>query len=200
MKLGMPKLPDPSSMSRRERLMAMGSALVVVAVILDRAVMGPWWQHTRRVREDIHRLELSITTHDRLLSRKDQIDAKGKLYEDYIGTERPGVLDMASLIREIESVGKDSGITLGEVKPLEGAELGQAFIVEVQYQGSMEQWMQFLYLLQTSKSLLTIERASAQKQENSPDQLEGAVRISSQARRVVVPHARFDGPEQSAAG
>ncbi len=191
MKLAL-KLPDLSSLSRRERLMAVGSALVLMTVVIDRAVMGPWWQHTRHVRDDIHRLERAITTHDRLLSRKDQIEAKGKLYQDYIGTEQVGVLDMGSLIREIESIGKDSGITMGEVKPLEGAEVGQALVVEVQYQGSMEQWMQFLYLLQTSKSLLTIERTSAQRQENSPDQLEGAVRVSSQARHVPAPRASLD--------
>ena len=188
------KLPDPSAMSRRERLMVVGSVLVVLAVVIDRGVMGPWWDHTRKVAREIRGLERTIQAHERLLSRRPQIEGKAKVYHDYLNVENPGVVEMGGLIREVEKLGQESGISLGEVKPQPGesGDVYERLVIDVAYQGSIEQWMQFVYFLQTSKSLFTIERADLQRLDKSPNQLQGTVRVSSLARRQSALEAQID--------
>ncbi len=63
------KLPDFSKMSRRERLLSIGGVLVMTILLLDRAVLGPVWHQTHRIRSEIQELEHTITTHHSLYRR-----------------------------------------------------------------------------------------------------------------------------------
>ena len=88
---------------------------------------------------------------------------------------------MAALLREIESLGKDSGVSLSEVKPLFGTpdEANYEHALEIRYEGTLQQWVRFIHLLETSKSLFEIERATLALKEEGSDQLEGSLRLGN---------------------
>ena len=177
-------LPTFSSLSRRERLLAFGGALVMCVVVLDRLVLGPWWRHTHHVRQEIARLEKTIRRERQLLERKPQILAEAEAYREHLQADgAAGASDMASLLREIETLGTQSGISLGEVKPAEGAanDVYQEYAVDVQYQGSLDQWLRFVYLLQTSKTLFILERAAVSLTEEGSDLLQGSLRVTGKS-------------------
>ncbi|MBI2495766.1 MAG: hypothetical protein HYW10_04290 [Candidatus Omnitrophica bacterium] len=178
-------LPNLSTLSRRERLLAVGGGFLLAVVLLDRLVLGPWWRHTRHVRQEIHRLEEAIRGYQQLLSRKPLIQAEAETYREQMDVIQAGTLSVVSVLREVEALGAESGITLGEVKPLSetAGDQGQTFALEVRYQGSLQQWMHFLYLLQTSQALLAIERAVVARTEEGVDVLEGSLRLTSRALR-----------------
>ena len=48
MKLALPKLPQ---LKPRERLLATGSGVVLLMVLLDRLVLNPWLRHAQTVRQ-----------------------------------------------------------------------------------------------------------------------------------------------------
>ena len=172
---------DLSRMSRRERLLAVGGGLIVSLLVMDRLVLGPWWRHMHHVREDIQRLERSITKYQELMVRQPHLAAEAEGYRQYLPDETAAEPDLASILRDIEALGNQSGLVLGEVKPVPGEDNGayQTYAVEVQYRGSMEQWVQFLYLIESSKALLDIERATvAVKEEQDIKTLEGSVRLT----------------------
>lgn len=185
MKLTVPKLPDLASLSRRERLLAAGTAVAIAFVMLDRAVLGPWWQHGKRVRQEVRSLEEALRARRQLLDRKPQIVGELEAYRDYLRPDPSRGSDMASLLREIETLGAKSGILLGEVKPSAGAgtEDYQEYGLDVQYQGSLQQWIHFIYLLEASRWLFDIERATITRQTEGVDLVEGSIRLTSRVLR-----------------
>lgn len=187
------KLPvSLPALSRRERLLAIGSALVIVVVGMDRLVLGPWLRHMQTTRLDIQRLERLIRSDRELLRRKPQILGQAEAYREYLQPEgQPAELDMASLLREVETLGSRSGVALGAVKPLqvkaeEAAETAQGapeslppLAIEVDCKGSLDEWVHFVYLLETSRSLFDIERATVARIEEGSSQVEGSLRLTT---------------------
>jgi hypothetical protein len=88
---------------------------------------------------------------------------------------------MASLLREVETLGSRSGVALGQVKPLEGTAEGATgtFAIDVTCKGSLPEWVHFVYLLQGSRSLFEIERATVERMEEGSNQMKGSMRLTS---------------------
>ena len=189
----LPAVPSLSSLSRRERLLVMAGALVLSVVALDRGVLGPWLRHTRTIRQEVQRLEAMIRSDRELSRRKPLILGQAQAYQDYLSLAQSPEPDMASLLREIETLGSRSGVSLGQVKPLEGTAEGssQGFAIEVDYKGSLQEWVHFVYLLQSSRSLFEIERATVARMEEGSGQVQGSLRLTSQVnpsgKSIVVP-------------
>ncbi len=185
--LKLPTLPNPSTWSKRERLMAACGVLAVMVVAMDRLVISPWWSHTQPLRKEIAKMETAIRTQQQLISRRPVIMAEavgyGEAFRDPTGTPP----DMAGLLRELESLGTQSGLQLGEVKPLAASGEGSGVALDVQYTGPFQAWVHFVYLLQTSPSLLEIDRAVVAMDDLETSMLKGSVRLTSYAVRAATP-------------
>lgn len=175
-------VPSLSSLSRRERLLAMAGALILSVMALDRGVLGPWLRHTRTIHQEIQRLEAMIRNDRELSRRKPKILEQAQTYQEYLSLTPSPEPDMASLLREIETLGGRSGVSLGRVKPLEETTEGlpQSFAIEVEYKGSLQEWVHFVYLLQTSRSLFEVERATVARMQEGSSQVQGSLRLTSQ--------------------
>ncbi len=174
----LPAIPKFSALSTRERLLTAGVVFVMCVLLLDRVVLGPWWRHIHDVNQEIHRLTKSIRTYEQLLERKPQLLAEVEAYSAYLRQLEAGQGDVAALLREIETIGKESGISLGEVKPVTGSsESLQEYFFEIHFNGSLKQWIHFVYLLQTSKTLFQIDRAALGAAEGNPGMLDGSLRV-----------------------
>lgn len=177
--------PQFSKLSRRERFVAIGSLVVFLVMVLDRLVIGPWTEHSRTVHGEIHKLQSAIQQYHKLLERKPQVLEEVAAHREDLDQTRMEALDMALLLREIEDLRNQSGVSLKEVKPLEGMsdEFHNIFTLEVKCAGGLEQWIHFLYLLQTSKILWGIERATIASSAEDVALLEGSVRLTSKVLR-----------------
>ena len=182
----LPKLPDPSKFSGRERLLAAGVAFVFCVLMMDRVVLGPWWGHRNEVRQEILRLENSLRVGQRLLERKPQIMEQMQAYSSYLTEAGGEQKDMAALLREIETLGKESGLALSEVKPITSQAEGapQEHVFDVSYTGSLQQWIHFVYLLQSSKTIFQIDRATLGLKEAGSELLSGSLRLTRRAMAV----------------
>ncbi len=180
MKLPAIKLPN---LGPRERLFAFGGAMALALLVLDRLVLGPWMLHMRHVQTDISRLEKAIDTERRLLSRRDAVMLEVSAYQDLLRLAGPKENELAQLLREIETLGGDSGINLGDVKPIATDDQGlyQVRAFEVQCEGTLPDIVRFLYLLQTSKSLYLVDQAMLELKDQGTSRLKGVVRVSSLA-------------------
>ena len=188
MKLTLPKLPQ---LKPRERLLATGSAVFVLMVLLDRLVLNPWLRHAQSIRQETQRMEQSLKHYGRLLSRKEYVLAQRDRYQRYLKSPLPDELQMAGLLKEIESLAERSRVELGEVKPLapEGQETTRRYSLDVQFECTLEEWADFIIEIEASPSLLQIVRATLAKQEDVPDRLKGSLRVASPALRAT----RADG-------
>ena len=177
----LPALPNFSTLSRRERMLAAGAVFAVSGAVLYVVVLGPWVAHTQKVHKEIARLEGELRQQQRLLNRKTQLDAEAASAGDAYHTLESGTMDMAEALRQLEALGTESGINLGDVKPIEkgGAAGEEGSTVDVRCHGSLKAWLHFLYLIQTSPSLFKIERATVALKDPDTGLLEGSLRLTS---------------------
>ena len=182
----MVKLPKLPTLRPRERLLAVGSGLVLLAVILDRLVLNPWLHHAQTVRQETQRMERELKHHRQLWARKDQVDAQLLAYQRYLRVPIADELQMAMLLKEIESIAADTHVILGEVKPLppESDEFTKRYALEIQFECTLEEWVDFVTRVETSPSLYQVLRATMAVREETPDRLAASLRVASKAVRV----------------
>jgi Tfp pilus assembly protein PilO len=183
----LPVMAKWSALSRRERLMAMAGLLVISLVLIDRAVLAPWWRYTQRINEEIHKLDHEIASRARLLSRSQEIRRKVEAFQPLLRAAKPHDVEMGELVREVETLAAASGVLLGPVapQPADTAEGPyQEMTLDVQYQGTVEQAVRFIYLIEASKSLFRVERATLALEKRDSELLKGSVRLTSAAVRA----------------
>jgi hypothetical protein len=191
MKVTLPKLPQ---LKPRERLLATGSGVILLMVVLDRLVLNPWLHHAQTVRREIHRMEQSLNHYGRLLSRKEYVLAQRERYQRYLRSPLPDELQMAALLKEVEGLAERSRIQLGEIKPLppEGDDATRRYLLDVQFECTLEEWVDFLIEMEGSPSLFQVARATLAVQEEMPDRLKGSLRVMSTALRPKPPEERAE--------
>ena len=183
MGMKVPKLPQ---LRPRERLLAIGCGLVLFAVILDRLVLSPWLRHAQTIRRETQRMQRELKHHRQLLAREAQVDAQLLAYQRYLRAPIPDELQMAMLLKEIEGIAAETHVTLGEVKPLppESDEFTKRYALDIQFECTLEEWVDFVTRVETSPSLYQVLRATMAVREETPDRLAASLRVASKAVRA----------------
>jgi hypothetical protein len=178
----MVKLPRLAELKPRERLLAVLSGVILLMVALDRLVLSPWWRHAQAIRAEIQAMEEALQTHARLMSRGPKVFAELERYRRYFRPPIADDLQMAALLGEIEEIAEASRLLLSEVKPLATeatGDLTRCHALDVRFQCTMEECMDFLFRIETSASLLEIARASLVVNAETPDRLQGSLRVAT---------------------
>ena len=175
--------PKLLQLKPRERLLALGSGVVLSMLLLDRLVLNPWLRHAQTVRAETRRLEGTLQTHYRLMEREEPVLADLARHQRYLQPAVADDLEMAAMLKELDELARQSHILVGEIKPLttETVESAKRYALEVRFQCTMEQWLQFVHAIERSPSLYEIVRAGLGRQEEAQDQLEGYLRLESAA-------------------
>jgi hypothetical protein len=93
---------------------------------------------------------------------------------------------MAALLKEVEEVAGQSRVRVSEIKPLnvETEAVSKRYALEVRFDCTLEEWVDFVMRIETSPSLYTIAKAGLSVQEDIRDRLEGNLRVVSTAIRA----------------
>ncbi len=174
--MNLPQLPQ---LRPRERLLAVGSGIIILILVLDSAVLRPWLRHGAIVRQQIHEMEESLGRYQRLLVRAPHVMAELGHYQQYLQPAIAPELQMAVFIKELEQLASQSHITLQDTKALPPAAspLSTRYTVELRFACTLEQWVELVYQIETSPSLYEISRAALSVAEDSPDKLQGSLRV-----------------------
>ena len=195
------KLPKLPKLQPRERLLAVGSGLVMLAVLLDRAVLSPWLHQSRTIRQETQRMEQGLQTHARLLERREGVLAAHERYRRYLRPAIPDDLQMAALLKEIEDLALQSNVHIAEIKPspVETTGLATGYALDVQFDCTLEEWVEFIYRIESSTSLYGVVRAGLAQQENEPSRLRGSLRLVSATPQITPTGSPADAGEGHAA-
>ena len=179
------RVPSLAELNARERLLAAGSAIVLLVVVMDRLVLSPWLRQGQAVRQEIQRMEKALQHHHQLLARKDRVVAQMDAYQKYLRPMLADELQMAALLKEIEELSRQAHITLLETKPLavEADSLMKRYPLDVQFECTLEEWVDMVIQLESSPSLFQIVRSSLSVEEETPDRLKGSLRVVGTAMR-----------------
>ena len=172
----------------------MGSGVALVIVILDRLVLSPWLSHAKSVRGEIHQMQHALQAHQRLLVRRDDVLEELKRYRRFLQPPIADDLQMAAFLKEVQEMAAQTHIEVGEIKPLpvEADEAAKRYSLEVRFQCTLDQWIQFVFLIETSPSLFEVVRAGLSTQEGQPDQLEGYLRVRNATMQAGASKAQAD--------
>lgn len=177
------RLPTLLQLKPRERLLALGSGIVLAMLLLDRFVLHPWLRHAQTVRAEIRQLEDTLQTQHRLIEREERVLAELARHQRYLQPAVADDLEMAALLKELAELAREQGVVVGEIKPLttETDESAKRYALEVRFQCTLEQWLAFVHAIESSPSLYEIVRAGLGRQEEAQDLLEGYLRLESAA-------------------
>ncbi len=173
------KLPDFSKMSKREQIAIAVGSIIVMLVITDRLVFSPWFNYRKKLQKEIRSLEQIAAGRNLLLSRQGSITIDQELYKKYLHTGGSSEVEIAAFLKEVEDLAAQSQVSLQEVRPLntEGGEWFEEYGLEVHYLAALPEWTRFVYLVDSSPSLLTIERADVGLEKEGSKTLKGSMRI-----------------------
>ena len=196
------RVPSLMQLKPRERLLAAASGIVLLIVVMDRAVLHPWLRQAQLVTQQIHGMERTLRRHSQFLARKDRVLAQLEAYRQYLRPVQADELHMASLLKEVEGLAHDSHVTLGEIKPLavETNPLVKRYPLDVQFECTLEEWVDFVIRIESSPSLFQVVRANLSVSEDSSDKLKGLLRVVGTAMQPKEsgPQARLGGHDATA--
>lgn len=185
------KFPTLAQMGPRERLLAACAGVIVLGMLMDRLVLNPWLRHGATMQREVLEMEAQLRAYGRLMARKQAVYTELEPMQRYIQPAVTDDLKMASLLEEIESVAGDSGVTLGEIKPLRTEPQAGAtrYILDVRFTCDLTEWVDFISRLEDSTSLFAVQQAGLSVAPETPDQLQGFLRVSNTAINLGAPAA-----------
>ncbi|TBR17344.1 hypothetical protein EPO66_02900 [bacterium] len=172
-------------MSKREKAVFYAAVIFVSVMILDRIVISPITGKMRALDNEIRQKETSIKKNLHILAQKDRILMEGAKYAMFLNSSKSEEEEMTSLLKEIENIANKASVYLIDMKPVgvKTSGLAQRYEISLSCEGQMEQIVDFMYGIESSRELLVISRYQV-----SPKSRESSVAKASLAiSKVVIP-------------
>ena len=174
-----------SRFSSREKVVFYGAALFISLALLDRVIINPIFSKIDQLNEEIRTTERSIKRNLRILSYKNRINSEYAKYTSFIEKFESEEEEITSFLKEVETLANESLIYLIDMKPrgLQSTESSKQYLISLTGEAEMESVIEFMYKIENSKKLLTIE-----KYDISPKAKGSSVaRCSMTISKLVVP-------------
>lgn len=148
-------------LSKKERAIFYIAAGIVSLLILDRAIVSPVFSKIRSLNKEVEDKKATIKKNLRILAQKDRILTEGNKYNSYLGDSKISDDEQITLVlKELESLASKSSVYLVDMKPNGIKESGSSkkILVNLNCEAQMEQLIDFMYNMENSDNLLSIEK------------------------------------------
>ena len=172
-------------LSGREKTVFSAAILIVSLTALDRLVVFPIFSKMDELTAEIGEKESGIKKCLHILAHKDRILAAGIKYKTFIKSARSVEEEMTTFLKEIENLASQNSIYLVDMKPggVEEKAETKKYVPNLNCESQLEQLVEFMYSIERSDKLLTIERYKI-----NPKSKESSVaRTSISISKMVVP-------------
>jgi len=166
--------------SKRERLLFIIVAVVIIASLSYSLIIDPLYNKLKTLEEEIEAKEIRLTKNIRLIAERDAINEEFNKYSQQLKVKSTDEEEMASVLSEIERIGKSSGVYLNDVKPqpIKDNQFYRVLSVEIKFQASPDNLSKFIYDLQSSPFLLKVKRLQIISKGQETNFVEGNIQIS----------------------
>lgn len=150
--------------SKREKTVIYGAFIAMGILAADRFVLGPVIHRLSLLDGQIATQEEAIRKSLHVLVQKDRIKAEGKEYMSYSIEAQNPEQEMVDLLKQLESIAGQSGVSLLYVKPAkeEGEGTVKKYFASLECEAEMEQVAAFFHAVESSNKLLKIEKYDIQ--------------------------------------
>lgn len=141
--------------------------------ILDRLVFRHLATRLSALRQEIQVTETKLARGLRSQRQKDVIVKEYKTFENYLKLKGSDEENVSAILREIEKLSREAGISLSDIKPKSSNSrvLYSEYTVEVRTDASLRDLINFLYRLNDSNLLLRVDKLSATLADEKSDLL-----------------------------
>lgn len=148
-------------LSKKEKIIFYIAVFFVSLTVLDRLIISPVFSKIRSLNEAIQEKEANIKKNLRILAQKDRITTESAKYSTFLGDAQEKEEEQITLVlKEIESLANKSSVYLVDMKPgnVNEAAGSKKITVNLNCEAQMEQLVDFMYNIENSNSLLSIEK------------------------------------------
>jgi len=172
-------------LSKKEKTVAYIAIAAVFIAFFDGFIFQSILGKIRSIEDQIKTTELLIRKNMKMLAEKDMIAAQEQRYSDYSIEAKSQEEEILSVLKEIETLASKSSVNLIEVKPtdLKSEKIIKRYSISISCEATMEQLANFMYQLEISKAIFTIDSYSLV----SKDKDKGILRCAMVISKVVVP-------------
>ena len=149
-----------SGLSKRERFIFYGAIFFISLTFLDRLAISPILSNMQEVNTEIKEKESGIGRNLHILAYKEKILKESRKYAHFFGVVESEDEEMASLLKEIESLANKASVYLVDIKPggVEPEQEYYKYFVKLTCESQMEQLIDFMYFIESSDNLLFIDK------------------------------------------
>ena len=149
-----------SRLSKREKFVFYGALFFVSITLLDRLIISPISSKMKSLDKEIKEKEDTIRNSLRIVTQKDRILAAKNKYSSFSNALESEEEEVTSLLKEIEVLANKSSVYLVDMKPAsaKGSAGSKKYLINLNCEAQMEQLVDFIYNVENSNELLTIEK------------------------------------------
>jgi ribosome-binding ATPase YchF (GTP1/OBG family) len=162
------KLPDLrvlqtflGRLSKKEKIIFYVAASLISLLVLDRAIISPVFSKIQQLNKEIKDKQAQIKKNLRILAQKDKILTQGAKYSSFLSDSTMSDDEQVTLVlKELENLASKSQVYLVDMKPAGTKETGTSkrIMVNLNCEAQMEQLVDFMYNMENSDSLISIEK------------------------------------------
>lgn len=167
-------------LSKREKMVFYLSIALLLAFALERLIFRPLIKKLSNINQEIQLRETKLVKSWRTQGQREQIYQEYKSYEKFTYLSGSDEEISALLLKEIEKLARDAGISLSNIKPrtIDKRTLYKEYSTELQVEASMKEIVTFMYSVGNSNLLLNVDKLVLSLKEEKSDILKANMVIS----------------------
>jgi len=161
-----------SKLSKKEKKLFYAAVIFISLALFDFLIISPVFSRMNSLDKEISDKISGIKKYSHILSQKDRIAAERDKYNSFLTSIKSEDEEITFLLKEIENMADKNSVYLVDMKPVESRGEGQQnkYLVSLNCESQMEQLVSFMYSIENSARLLTID-----KYEISPKSKESSI-------------------------
>lgn len=146
--------------SKREKLILYYTIFFVSLMLLDRMIVFPIYSRIQELNKKIREEEEGIKRSLRIAAQKDRISLESARFGSFLSEAKSEEEEMTVLLREAENLAGRTSVYIVDMKPAGVKEIGafKKYFVNLNCEAQMEQIVNFMYSIENSNKLLTVEK------------------------------------------
>jgi len=174
-----------AKMSKKERLVFAVALGIVLIAFFDRVIFSAIMSRMKAIDEDTRTKQLLLKKDLKVLAQKEAILSQDEDYSVYSVQAKSEEEEISGILKAIEGLATQAGVYLGEIKPggVKEETVMKKYTITLACEAAMEQLAGFMYLIENSKTLFTVDNYSLTVKDKEKGTLKCGMTIS----KVVVP-------------
>jgi Tfp pilus assembly protein PilO len=147
-------------LSKREKTVFYSTVGILFVLFFVNLFLGPSLDNIEELNQEIINRKKTINVDLRLVGMQEVIEKETKKYTDYFVELGSSEDEIINIQKEIQNLANDTGVYVGYIRPADITNEGifKIYHVSVNCEGEMPKMVKFIYDVESSSKLLTVER------------------------------------------